>query len=158
MPKLSRTAQELLQSKRSEVSAVISVAPGDTVLTALRLMRDKNVGAVVVLERGELKGILTERDYARDVELEGRAAGACLVHEIMTDRLIVFASPGESIERCHTLMKTYRIRHLLVCEERKVMGVLSVRDILEAIIAEEENIIRELETDRLMMTTDTGSY
>lgn len=158
MPTLNKTAHELLQSKRSEVSDVISVAPNDTVLSALTLMRDKNVGAVIVLDRGELKGILTERDYARDVELEGKTAGACLVHEIMTDRSIVFARPGDSVERCHALLKTHRIRHLLVCEERKVIGVLSVRDILEEIIAEEKNVIRELETDRLMMTTDTGSY
>jgi CBS domain-containing protein len=158
MKTLDKTALDLLKSKRLELTQVISVAPGDTVLSALGLMRDKNIGAVVVLERGELKGILTERDYARDVELEGRTAGGCLVHEIMTDRRIVFVTPGDSIERCHALMKTHRIRHLPVCEGRSVIGVLSVRDILEGIIAEDQQVIRGLEKDRLMMTTDTGCY
>ncbi len=158
MTTLNKTALDLLKAKRAEVSEVVSAAPDDTVLSALRSMRDKNIGAVVVLEHGELAGILTERDYARDVELEGKAAGTCLVREIMTDRKIVFAKPGDPIERCHALMKAHRIRHLPICEGRKVIGVLSIRDILEGVIAEEEHVIRELETDRLMMTTDTGSY
>lgn len=158
MTTLTKTALDLLKAKRAEVSEAISVARGDTVLRALGLMRDKDIGAVVVLERGELAGILTERDYARDVELEGKSAAATLVHEIMTDRKIVFAKPGDSIERCHALMKAHRIRHLPICEGRKVIGVLSIRDILEGLIAEDEHVIRELETDRLMMTTDTGSY
>ena len=158
MKTLNKTALDLLRSKRPEVSRVISVAPGDTVLSALGVMRDKNIGAVVVLDQGELKGILTERDYARDVELEGRTAGTCLVHEIMTGHRIVFAKPGDSIERFHALMKAYRIRHLPICEDRSVVGVLSVRDILEEIIAEEAHVIRALQVDRLMMTTDTGSY
>ncbi|GAU86019.1 CBS domain-containing protein [Bosea sp. BIWAKO-01] len=158
MKTLNKTALDLLRAKRPEVSEVISVGPDDTVLSALGLMRDKNIGAVIVLEHGELKGILTERDYARDVELEGKTASACLVREIMTERRIVFAKPADSLERCHALMKAHRIRHLPICEDRKVIGVLSARDILEAIITGEEHLIRELETDRLMMTTDTGFY
>lgn len=153
-----KTARELLQSKRDEVPAVISVAPRDTVLSALELMRQRNVGAVVVLESDELVGILTERDYARKVELVGRTARECLVNEIMTANSIVFAKPGDSVERCHALMKAYRIRHLPICEDRSVVGVLSVRDILEEIIAEEAHVIRALQVDRLMMTTDTGFY
>lgn len=153
-----KTAGDLLLSKRDEVSDVISVAPRDTVLDALELMRRKNVGAVIVLEDGRLVGIFTERDYARNGELAGRSARECSVSEIMTDQAIAFVRPEDSIERCHALMKAYRIRHLPVCEDSSVIGVLSVRDILEEIIAEDEQVIRTLKTDRLMMTTDTGSY
>lgn len=158
MERLTKTARELLESKPSEVSGVISVAPSDTVLVALKLMREKDIGAVIVLDKGKLAGVLTERDYARDVELEGRTAKDCLVHQIMTGREIVCAKPADSVERCQALMKQHRVRHLPVCEEGGVIGVLSIRDILEEIIAEEEHVIRELETDRLVMTTNTGAY
>ena len=90
----SRTAKQLMDQKRPGVAGVIAVAPGDTVLSALKLMREKDIGAVVVLDGDKLKGILTERDYARNVELEGRTAKDCLVHQIMTDRLLVYATPG----------------------------------------------------------------
>ena len=158
MARPTKTARELLDAKRAEVSGVISVAPSDTVLFALKLMREKDIGAVIVLDKGKLAGILTERDYARDVELEGRTAKDCLVHQIMTGREIFCARPGDSVERCQALMRQHRVRHLPVCEDGKVFGVLSIRDVLEEIIAEEEQVIRELETDRLVMTTDTGAY
>jgi CBS domain-containing protein len=154
----SRTAKQLMDQKRPEVAGVIAVAPGDTVLSALKLMREKDIGAVVVLDNDKLKGILTERDYARDVELEGLTAKDCLVHQIMTDRLLVYAMPGDSIERCRALMTEHRVRHLPIYDSGKVVGVLSIRDILEGIIAEEKEVIRELQTDRLLMTTDTGAY
>ena len=158
MAMLKKTAKELLDAKRSDVSGVISVAPSDTVLFAVKLMREKDIGAVIVLDKGKLAGILTERDYARDVELEGRTAKDCLVHQIMTGGELSCARPGDSVERCHALMRHYRVRHLPVCEDGRVIGVLSIRDVLEEIIAEEEQVIRELETDRLVMTTDTGAY
>jgi CBS domain-containing protein len=86
-----KTVRQLLGAKHSEVSGVISVTPTDTVLSALKLMREKDIGAVIVLEGGQLRGILTERDYAREVELEGRTAKDCLVHQIMTDRALFYA-------------------------------------------------------------------
>ena len=158
MNKPTKTARQLLDAKRSAHAGVISVAPSDTVLSALKLMREKNIGAVVVLDGGKLKGILTERDYARKVEIEGRTAHECLVHQIMTDRAVVYAAPDDSVELCRTLMMQHRIRHLPVYENGAVLGVLSIRDVLEEIIAEDREAIRELETDRLLMTTDTGAY
>lgn len=158
MSRPTKTASQLLAAKRAAVAGVISVAPGDTVLSALELMREKNIGAVVVLDGGQLRGILTERDYARKVELEGRTAPDCLVHQIMTARAVVYAAPADSVERCRSLMMQHRVRHLPVYENGEVKGVLSVRDVLEEIIAEDRQAIRELETDRLFMTTDTGAY
>ena len=158
MDRLTKTARELLQIKRAEVQGVISVASGDTVLHALRLMREKNIGAVVVLDGVELRGILTERDYARRVELDGRTAQGTLVHQIMTKGPMFYARPGEEIGKCQALMIQNSVRHLPVVDEGRVIGVLSIRDVLEQIIAEEEHVIRDLETERLGMTTDTGSY
>ena len=103
MKRPTKTARELLDAKRSEVSGVVNVAPSDTVLFSLKLMREKDIGAVIVLDNGKLAGILTERDYARDVELEGRTAKDCLVQQIMTVREIICAKPGHSIQQCHAL-------------------------------------------------------
>ena len=158
MERQTKTVRQLLASKHSEVSGVISVTPSDTVLFALKLMREKDIGAVIVLDGRQLKGILSERDYAREVELEGRTAKDCLVQQIMTERTIFYARAGDSMVHCQALMKKHRVRHLPVYEDGEVIGVLSIRDVLEEIIAEEEHVIRELEADRLVMTTDTGAY
>ena len=158
MERPSKTARELLQGKRSDVAGVISVSPGDTVLDAIKVMREKDIGAVVVLDGGQLKGMLSERDYAREVELEGKTARDSRVHEIMTDRAVVCARPGDTVEKCRALMIQHHVRHLPVMEDGRVIGVLSIRDVLDEIIAEEEHVIHELETERLVMTTDTGSY
>jgi CBS domain-containing protein len=158
MDRPTKTARQLLESKRSEVTGVISVAPGDTVLSALKLMQEKDIGAVVVLEGGKLQGILTERDYAREVELQGKTAKDVLVHQIMTERPVFYATPGDSVEKCRALIGQHRVRHLPVCDNGRVIGVLSIRDVLEEIIEEEEHLIRDLENDRLVMTTETGAY
>lgn len=158
MEKAGKTARQLLDSKRSGMVGVVSVGPDDTVLNALEVMRANDIGAVVVIEGGKLKGMLSERDYARKVELEGKRAQDCLVHEVMTSRSLVYAKPGDSVEQCRALMIQHHVRHLPVTENGRVIGVLSIRDVLDQIIAEEEHVIRELETDRLMMTTDTGAY
>jgi CBS domain-containing protein len=158
MDRPTKTARQLLETKRSAVTGVISVAPGDTVLSALKLMHEKDTGAVVVLEGGKLAGIVTERDYARKVELQGKSAKDTLVRQIMTESPMFYATPGDSVEKCRALMGQHRVRHLPVCDSGRVIGVLSIRDVLEEIIAEEEHVIRDLETDRLVMTTDTGSY
>jgi len=158
MDRPTKTARQLLETKSSEVAGVISVAPGDSVLSALKLMQEKDIGAVVVIEGGKLQGILTERDYAREVELKGKTAKDALVHQIMTERPVFYAMPGDSIEKCRALMGQHRVRHLPVCDNGRVIGVLSIRDVLEDILKEEEHVIRDLETDRLVMTTDTGAY
>jgi CBS domain-containing protein len=158
MDRPTKTARQLLETKRSDVTGVLSVAPDDTVLSALQLMQEKDIGAVVVLEGGTLAGIMTERDYARKGELQGKAAKDVPVRQIMTARPLICAAPGDSVEQCRALMSQHRVRHLAVCDDGRVIGVLSIRDVLEEIIAEEEHVIRDLETDRLVMTTDTGAY
>jgi len=158
MDRPSKTARQLLEAKRSDVTGVMGVTPGDTVLSALKLMQEKDIGAVVVLEGDKLQGILTERDYAREVELKGKTAQDTLVRQIMTERPVLYATPGDPVEQCRALMGQHRVRHLAVCDNGRVIGVLSIRDVLEEIIAEEEHIIRDFETDRLVMTTDTGAY
>jgi len=158
MDRPTKTARQLLETKRSDVTGVMSVAPEDTVLSALQLMREKDIGAVVVLEGDTLAGILTERDYARKGELQGKAAKDVSVRQIMTVRPLICAAPGDSVEQCRALMSQHRVRHLPVCDDGRAIGVLSIRDVLEEIIAEEEHLIRDLETDRLVMTTDTGAY
>ena len=158
MDRPSKTARQLLEAKRSDVTGVMGVTPGDTVLSALKLMQEKDIGAVVVLEGDKLQGILTERDYAREVELKGKTARDTLVRQIMTERPVLYATPGDPVEKCRALMGQHRVRHLAVCDNGRVIGVLSIRDVLEEIIAEEEHTIRDLETDRLVMTTDTGAY
>ena len=158
MERDAKTARQLLEAKRSHVTGVISVTPQDTVLSALKLMQEKDIGAVVVLEGGKLKGIFTERDYAREVELQGKTAKDVLVHQIMTGRPIFYAAPGDPVEKCRALMGQHRVRHLAVCDDGRVIGVLSIRDVLEQIITEDERLIRNLENDRLVMTTVTGAY
>lgn len=158
MQKPTKSVRELLTAKRSDTAGVIRVAPEDTVLSALKLMKEKNVGAVLVLESGRAVGILTERDYARKVELEDKAAKDTAVREIMTSDRLVYVTPTDTIDRCRAIFREYGFRHLPVYEDNKPVGVLSIRDILEEIILEEEHLIHDLENDRLMSTTYIGSY
>jgi CBS domain-containing protein len=155
--KLSKTAKQLLDEKHSDLKGVITVAPGDSVLSALKVMADKNVGALVISRDGKIVGILSERDYARKVELVGKNAASTRVSDIMTEK-VFSAGPADSIDRCRTLMSQHRVRHLPICENGRAVGILSMRDVLEEIIREEEKVIRGLETDRLIMTTNTGVY
>jgi CBS domain-containing protein len=164
MNRPTKTARQLLGAKRSKGTGVMSVAPGDSILSALKVMQEKDIGAVVVLDGGRFAGILTERDCARKVELQGKTARDTLVRQIMTEHPLFYASPGDSVEECRALMGRHRVRHLPVCDdgtvsdEGRVIGVLSIRDVLEEIIAEEKHVICDLETGRLVMTTDTGAY
>jgi CBS domain-containing protein len=149
-----KTVRQVLALKRREVFAV---APDDTVFAALETMAAKDVGALVVLDRGRLVGILSERDCARRVELAGRTAKQTAVREIMTAE-VVTVTPDNRVDLCMLLMRRHHLRHLPVVEGATVLTVLSSRDVLEEVIAEDEHLIRALETDRLAMTTDTGSY
>jgi CBS domain-containing protein len=152
MIRITGTAALVLGMTRT---GVVAVGPDDSVLRALELMAERNVGAVVVLEGERLVGILSERDYARKVELRNRTARETAVREIMTAEVVTVA-PATSIAECNTLMHNNRIRHLPVVEGDRVVGMLSSRDVLEEVVAEEAKQINELETERLMI--DTGSY
>lgn len=136
------TVRELLAKKGSEVW---SVSPDATVYDALQLMAARNVGAVLVLDDGELAGILSERDYARQVILKGKASRDTPVRDIMTTA-VVSVSPERTIDDCMALMTERRIRHLPVLQSDVLLGVLSIGDVVKAVISEKEFHIEQLES------------
>jgi CBS domain-containing protein len=137
-----KTAGDLLTTKGREVHAV---APDATVYDALALMADKSVGAVIVLDGGKLVGILSERDYARNVILKGKASKETPVRDIMTTR-VMYVAPDQTIEECMALMTDKRIRHLPVMQGGDLVGLVSIGDIVKAVISEKQFIIEQLET------------
>jgi CBS domain-containing protein len=152
MARLTGTAGRLLGRSKAEV---IAARPGDRVLAALELMAAHDIGALVVIDGTRLVGILSERDYARKGELAGRVAREAKVADIMTSD-VVSVTPTTSITECNALMHRHRIRHLPVVEGGRVVGILSSRDVLDKLVAEEAKQIHDLETERLMI--DTGNY
>jgi CBS domain-containing protein len=134
------TAHDILRFKGR---AVHCVRPDDTVLAALGVMAEHDIGAVVVLEGGKLAGILTERDYARKVALVGRSSKDSPVRAIMT-AAVVCVSPNRSIEECMALMTEQRVRHLPVVENGQVIGLVSIGDLVKATIDEQEFTINQL--------------
>ena len=137
-----RTVRQLLEAKAPEVFAI---GPGAPVLDAIRLMADKRIGALLVMEAGKLVGIVSERDYARKVVLLGRSSSETPVAEIMTAKVIT-VSPRQNADDCMRLMTDKRIRHLPVVIGERVVGVLSIGDLVRAVIEEHERTIADLET------------
>lgn len=137
-----KTVQQLLESKRHGVA---SVAPDTTVLDALKLMAEKEIGAVLVLDGEMLVGIFSERDYARKVVLHGKASKDTPVREIMTEK-VVCVRPEQTIEDCMGLMTGKRIRHLPVLQHKKVIGVVSIGDVVKEMLVEKEFVIKQLES------------
>ena len=135
------TVQQLLDVKGHEVHFV---RPDDTVLDALKLMEEKNLGSVVVKEGEELAGIFTERQYARRVFLKGRSSPKTLIREVMEANVICVA-PEQTVEACMALMTDKHIRHLPVLRDDKVVGVISIGDLVKSIIADQEFTIEQLE-------------
>ncbi len=135
-----QTVKSILSTKGSKV---ISVAPDDTVLHALGVMAEHDIGGVVVLDGEKLVGILTERDYARRVILLGRASRDVPVKDIMTSQ-VCCVSPDRTIDECMALMTDKRIRHLPVVDHKKVIGVISIGDVVKAMIEEKEFEIAQL--------------
>jgi CBS domain-containing protein len=125
-------------------SNVYSVGPGDTVYDALRLMADKNIGAVVVLSNQKIDGIFSERDYARKVILLGKTSKETLVSEIMTTR-VVSVEPDWTAEQCMALMTEKRVRHLPVMDQRRLIGVISIGDVVRAVVDEQQFTINSLQ-------------
>lgn len=132
---------ELLQSKGH---AVWSIAPEATVYQALELMADKDVGALVVLDGGRLVGIFSERDYARKIILKGKASRETPVRDSMSTH-VVTVGPGETVAECMALMTHHHIRHLPVLAHGELIGVISIGDVVKAIITEQEFMIEQLE-------------
>ena len=135
------SVRQMLRNKTD----VFAVTPDDTVYDALMLMADRNIGGVLVMEGGELRGILTERDYARKGIVQGRASKDTLVAEIMTPRIICVA-PGVTADECIVLMTDQRVRHLPVMEGGRVVGVISIGDVVRAILEEQRSTIDALQS------------
>jgi len=135
------TVRHLLQVKGNRIW---SVSPSATVYEALELMATQNIGALLVLEGDQTIGIFTERDYARKVVLKGKSSKTATVGEMMTTE-VLYVNPDDTIENCMALMTEKRARHLPVLENGKLAGVVSIGDVVKAIISDREFMIRELE-------------
>jgi CBS domain-containing protein len=141
------TVQRLLQHKGH---TVWSIPPDASVFEAVQLMADKRVGALMVVERNELVGVISERDYAREIVLKDRASRDTPVSAIMTQR-VLYVRPQQTLEECMALMTERHLRHLPVLDNGRLVGVVSMRDVVKDLIAEKEFLIEQLEnyiTDR----------
>ena len=123
---------------------VISVAPDSSVLDAIKIMADKAIGSLVVLQDDKLMGIMSERDYARKVIIKGRSSESTQVAEIMTPD-VVTTSSSQTVNECMNLMTERKIRHLPVVEDNQVIGMISIGDLVEAIISDQQEEIEQLE-------------
>ncbi len=136
-----QTVRDILQIKGH---AAWSIGPQATVYDALQLMADKDVGALLVIDAGRLAGIFSERDYARKIILKGKSSRETLVREIMTER-VISVQPEQTVAECMALMTNHRIRHLPVLEAGEVTGVISIGDVVKAIITQQEFTIEQME-------------
>jgi CBS domain-containing protein len=136
------SVRQLLDRKGRQVFAI---APGAAVLEAIRLMAERHVGALLVMEGATLSGIVSERDYARKVILMGRSSADTPVRDIMTGAVIT-VEPETSVEKCMQIMTERRVRHLPVIEGGRVVGMISIGDLVKAVIAEQQQHIEQLES------------
>ena len=135
------SVRQLLDGKSPEVHAV---APGAAVIDAIRLMAEKGIGAVLVMDGAQLAGILSERDYARKIVLRDRSSRDTPVADIMTAE-VVTVSPSSTVEQCLQLVTERRIRHLPVVEDGAVMGVISIGDLVKAVIEQQRQELDQLQ-------------
>ena len=136
-----KTVHQLLESKGR---TIVSVAPDAKVIDALRVMADREIGAVLVVDHDRLVGIMSERDYARKVILKGKSSQETYVREIMTER-VIYVRPQQTVPECMALMTNKRVRHLPVLDGDRLVGVLSLGDLVKETISEQEFIIQQLE-------------
>ena len=136
-----RTVRQLLEAKSPEV---IAIGPDAPVLDAIRLMAERQIGALLVMDGPRLVGILSERDYARKVVLQGRSSRDTPVRDIMTTEVVTVA-PGDSIDHCMQLVTDRRIRHLPVLDGGTVVGVLSIGDLVKTVIELQRQDIDQLQ-------------
>lgn len=135
------TVRQCLQSKGGEIW---SIHPDISVYEALEMMAEKDIGALLVLDGEKLVGIFSERDYARKVILQGKSSRDTWVSEIMTPK-VVYVRPEQTIEECMALMTDKHIRHLPVLDGERLVGVISIGDVVKAIISEQKFVITQLE-------------
>lgn len=152
MKKIVKTARQLVDETRI---GVVAVGPEEPVLAVLQAMVDKDVNGVLVIDKGQLLGIVTERDYALKVELRSRTASDTKAREIMSSKVIC-AAADDSCEHCMAIMHREWVRHLPVLDQGKVIGTLFLHDVLEEVVAEDEHLIKDLERARLEASGDTG--
>lgn len=136
-----RLVKHLLDQKGR---SIISIAPDASVLDAIKLMAEKSIGALVVMSGDKLVGIVSERDYARKVIIKGRASDSTPVADIMTAD-VVTTSPDATVDSCMQTMTDRKCRHLPVVENAKVVGMISIGDLVQAIIADQKEEIQQLE-------------
>ena len=140
--KLTHTIANVLRSKRE--NRILSISPDQTVYEAVRKMAEYGVGALLVMSNNQLLGLISERDYARKVVLQGYISKDILVREIMTTGIISVTS-RRPVDECMAIMTEHRFRHLPVMENDAVVGVVSLGDVVKWIISEQEEVIHELE-------------
>ena len=136
-----KTVHQLLEAKGA---AIVSVSSDTKVIDALRVMAEREIGAVLVIDNGQLVGIMSERDYARKVVLKGKSSQEIHVRDIMTER-VIYVRPQQTVPDCMALMTNKRIRHLPVLDGERLVGILSLGDLVKETISEQEFIIRQLE-------------
>jgi CBS domain-containing protein len=137
---MTTTVRQMLAGK----AGVYAVSPDDTIFDALRLMADKNVGAVLVMSGDAIAGIVSERDYARKVVLLGKTSKTTPVCEIMTTD-VISVEPGWTADQCMALMTDRRIRHLPVVENGALVGIISIGDVVRAVVDSQQFVIKSLE-------------
>jgi CBS domain-containing protein len=135
------TVRQLLEQKGHDVW---SVAPDTSVYDAVKLMAAQNVGALVVLQEQRVVGVISEREYSRQVILKGRSSKTTAVREIMATP-VLYARPDQTVEECMALMTDKRTRHLPVLDGDQLIGIVSIGDLVKAVIANQQFIIRQLE-------------
>ena len=138
---MTKLVSDILDSKGHEVWAV---KPDDTVFDSLQLMAEKGIGALLVMDGDRLVGIVTERDYARKIILEGKSSKTSSVAEVMTTRVLC-VTPERTIDECMALMTDKRARHLPVLDHKRVIGVISIGDLVKILISEQQVLIDQLQ-------------
>jgi CBS domain-containing protein len=145
-----RSLKQILKPK-----TLLTVGPADSVLSAARIMAEKNIGFLVVLDKGAIVGVLSERDCVRRVVLTGKSPEATLVADIMVRDVVTTNLEGTFVD-CLRLMHAHGIRHLPVLDKDKVVAVISVRDLLREVVEHHAKVISELERERMTMLTSTA--
>lgn len=135
------TVRQVLRRKGTQVW---TIQPSDSVLAAIQIMAERDIGALVVVDGNHPIGLLSERDYARNVYLKGRSSPGTMVREVMSAP-IVSVEPDETVEACMELMTERRIRHLPVIEYDRLVGLVSIGDLVKSIISEQEHVIEQLQ-------------
>ena len=141
---MSTTFAQILRAKPDSGRTVYTVTKSDLVYDAIKLMAEKGIGALLVMEGDEIAGIVTERDYARKVVLLDRSSKATRVEEIMTSK-VRYVEPSQASEECMALMTQYRVRHLPVLDDGRLIGLVSIGDLVKSVIADQQFTISQLE-------------